>query len=252
MQLNFKKIGEGKPILILHGLFGMLDNWQYIANQLSTVYSVYLIDLRNHGRSGHNDSISYESMANDILDFCNQENLLEIGLIGHSMGGKVAMKFAQNYPEYVEKLVVIDISPKYYPIRHDSVLDALQSVDFKRIKTRKDAENQLKKFLHEEDTIQFLLKSLYWKEAEQLSWRFNLPVIAQNIEKIGDETKDRQFLKPTLFIKGELSNYITHEDEEDIRAFFPNSQIYTILNCGHWVHAEKPKECLQLLTPFFS
>ncbi len=252
MELNYKKLGNGKPLLILHGLFGMLDNWQSIAIELSSYYTVYIIDLRNHGRSPHHSEHNYQVMMNDIFEFANQQHLLQFYLLGHSMGGKVAMKFAQNYPEFVEKLVVVDIAPKFYPFKQDAVIQALQAVDFTVIKNRKEVEVILRQYLLEEDTIQFLLKNIYWNTSEKLSWRFNLSVLASNLQDIGVEIADRVFYKPTLFIKGSLSNYILPSDVEDIKIIFPNSKITEVENAGHWVHAEKPKEFIILLTRFFS
>ncbi len=250
MILHYKVLGKGKPLVILHGLFGMLDNWMSIANQLQDHYTVYLVDLRNHGKSPHADEHDYSVMAQDLLAFLDEHRLFSVYLVGHSMGGKVAMRFAQFHPEYIEKLLVVDITPKAYPFVQDVVLDALQKVDFQVSNTRKAVEQTLRKYLQEEDVIQFLLKNLYWKNEGELAWKFNLKAISTHIQNIGQATIDRVFTGPTLFIRGETSNYIKPTDEAEIEAIFPNATILTIPQCGHWVHAEKPAEFIKALTHF--
>ncbi len=251
MNLNYKQIGEkGPPLIILHGLFGMLDNWQNVANQLSIKNRIYAIDLRNHGRSPHEAAFNYEVMSEDILSFAEQHQLTNFSIIGHSMGGKVAMKFAQNHPEFIDHLIVVDIAPKYYPMHHDVVLDALESVDFSVQKTRKEVEAQMKTFISEEDTLQFLLKNLYWKEKDTLAWRFNLASISKNMANVGEETSDRLCDKPTLFIRGANSNYILPEDAQEIALVFPNSSVHTVQNAGHWVHADQPEELIKIVNDF--
>lgn len=250
MILNSKKLGQGKPLIIMHGLFGMLDNWMSVANQLQDQYTLYLLDLRNHGKSPHTEDFNYAVMAEDVRAFMDQEGILSAYVLGHSMGGKVAMTLAQKYPDYVEKLVVVDIAPKYYPTVQDVVLDALLAVNFQIQKSRKEVESVLRQYLQEEDVIQFLMKNMYWKEEGVLAWKFNLPAISKHISNIGQATDAHRFEKPTLFVRGALSNYIKPEDEQDIHTLFTHVQIQTIPDCGHWVHAEKPNEFIQILTRF--
>lgn len=250
MQLNFKKVGEGEPLIILHGLFGSLDNWMTLAKKLGENFEVFIIDARNHGQSPHSSEFNYDVMADDLYAFLMQHNIVNPIVLGHSMGGKTAMQFAVNYPNKLAKLIVVDIAPKAYPVHHRIILDGMLSLNFEVIKTRKEADKQLSKYIDDFSVRQFLLKNLYWIEKGKLAWRFNLPVINQNIEIIGQGLENiNPFEKPTLFIRGEKSNYITLNDFESIKKIFPNSEIKT-LESGHWVHAEKPKEFLQMLVSF--
>lgn len=252
MNLHFKQIGQGPPLIILHGLFGMLDNWMSIAQALQENFSVYLIDLRNHGKSPHSDEFNYSLMAQDVCDFMDSQGILSAFLMGHSMGGKVAMTVAQYNADYVDKLVVVDIAPKKYYMTQDLVLEALKAVDFNMQNTRKQVEEVLRKYLKEEDVLQFLLKNLYWKENDQLSWRFNLSTLSEKLSEVGHSTEERVFNKPTLFVKGAHSNYILPEDELDIKVLFPLAEIISIANSGHWVHAENPLVFTQELRAFLN
>ena len=250
MQLNFKKVGEGEPLVILHGLFGSLDNWMTLAKKLGEHYEVFVIDARNHGQSPHNDEFNYDVMADDLYGFLMEQNIVDPIILGHSMGGKTAMQFAMNYPNKLSKLIVADIAPKSYPVHHTSILDGMLSIDLEIINTRKSADEQLSKHIDDFSTRQFLLKNLYWIEQGKLAWRFNLAVINDTIEIIGEGLKNIEtFEKLTLFIRGEKSNYITKNDFEPIQSIFLNSEIKT-MNSGHWVHAENPTEFLQIVKSF--
>lgn len=242
MELFYRKLGEGNPFIILHGLFGQSDNWNTLAKQFSEAgYEVYTVDLRNHGLSPHSDSWDYKTMSDDVLELITKNNLQNVILLGHSMGGKVAMQFAIEHQEYLTKLIVVDIAPKYYAPHHQSVLKALDAIDFKIIKTRKEATAILSTYIKEEGTKQFLLKNIYWKENEELAWRFNLNVIRKEIEKVGEQTPTTNICyTPTCFIKGELSNYILESDLRLINDIFPHNMLETIKGAGHWIHAEKP------------
>ena len=243
MNLFFKKIGEGKPLFILHGLFGLSDNWSTLSKEYADKgFSVFTIDLRNHGRSGHSDVFTYEAMANDLDELMQAQSVSSINLIGHSMGGKVGMQFALMFPEKLNKLIVVDISLKYYPPHHESVLAALHSVQLTEQLTRKEAENTLRRSLNDEGTIQFLLKNLYWETDTKLNWRFGLKEIENNIEQIGAALTGTQKIDvETLFLRGERSGYISDEDIQLINARFSKVEIITIPDSGHWVHAENPK-----------
>tara|TARA_B100000809_G_scaffold185661_1_gene183769 strand:+ start:2107 stop:2871 length:765 start_codon:yes stop_codon:yes gene_type:complete len=250
MQLNFKKVGEGEPLVILHGLFGSLDNWMTLAKKLGNHFEVFIVDARNHGQSPHSKDFNYDLMADDLYEFLLQNDIVDPIVLGHSMGGKTAMQFAMNYPNKLEKLIVADIAPKAYPVHHTIIIEGMLSLDFDIIKTRKKADEQLSKFIEDVSTRQFLLKNLYWADKEQLAWRFNLSTINKNIEVIGQGLENvSTFEKPTLFIRGEKSNYITTKDYDPIKNIFTNSVINS-LNTGHWVHAEKPTEFLQMLNSF--
>lgn len=250
MELSYKKFGEGKPLLVLHGLMGMLDNWQGPAKRLAEDYEVYILDARNHGHSPHSADFTYQHMANDLLGFIEQHGLHEVLLLGHSMGGKTVMKFAQQHPEYVEKLVVADIAPKAYPVHHHTILQALNAVDLPNTGSRKEAEKVLAQYINEPGIRQFLLKNLYWVQRGQLGWRFNLAAITSNIGLIGEGIYDRMFEKPTLFVRGERSDYIKDADWDDIEIAFPDAELVTIPNAGHWVHADAPGPFLDAVVRF--
>jgi pimeloyl-ACP methyl ester carboxylesterase len=235
--------GEGMPLLIIHGFLGMSDNWKSIGNQFSSDgFQVHLLDLRNHGKSFHSDKFSYEIMVQDVFDYCKVNDLEKIYILGHSMGGKTAMLFATTYPEMVEKLIVADIGPKFYPQHHQTILEGLNAVDFSINPSRNEVEEILSKYISDFGTRQFLLKSLHWQEPGQLAFRFNLAVLTRKIDEIGKPLSEHCiFDNPTLFIRGGNSNYILDEDFEAINHHFPNSKIETIPDTGHWLHAENPK-----------
>ena len=250
MQLNFKKLGSGEPLIILHGLFGTLDNWMTLAKKLSEDFEVFIVDGRNHGQSPHANEFNYDVMADDLYAFMNEHQIVDPIVLGHSMGGKTAMQFAMNYPTKLEKLIVVDIAPKAYPVHHREIIDGLLSLDFDVIKTRKEADTQLSKYINVPAIRQFLLKNLYWKGKEELAWRFNLSVINQNIEVIGAGLQNiKTFDKPVVFVRGVQSNYITENDFENIKEIFPAARIES-LDCGHWIHAEKPQELLAIIESF--
>ncbi len=252
MKLNFKTFGQGPPLIILHGLFGMLDNWQTAAKQLSDTFMVFIVDQRNHGRSPHVDEIDYPSMANDLKEFMEENWIHEAHLLGHSMGGKTVMQFALEYPEMTDKLVVVDIAPKAYAGGHQLIFEALQSLELGQVQSRTEADQKLGQLVTDLGIRQFLLKNLSRdKESGGFRWKMNLPVIARDYPKIlvGLET-DGQFEGDTLFIKGGSSDYITSVDQTEITNFFPSSQVQTVEGAGHWVHAEKPKELLKIVRQF--
>ncbi|MEO6883646.1 MAG: alpha/beta fold hydrolase [Bacteroidia bacterium] len=257
MKLFFRKYGQGQPIIILHGLFGASDNWQTLGKKLAENYEVYLVDLRNHGHSPQSEIWNYEVMSADLLELINDEKIQNPIVIGHSMGGKAAMYFALQHPDKVKKLVVIDISPKFYAVHHQQILDALQAVDLEKMTSRKQAEEIISKFISDVSTKQFLLKNLYWREdaPDKLAWRFNLNVIAKNINEVGMETplpkKPLENLS-TLFIRGEKSHYISESDFELVKKYFFDVEIKTISGAGHWIHADQPQQSYDVLIAFFT
>ena len=244
MILHSRIEGKGKPFVILHGFLGMSDNWKTLGSQFAEIgYEVHMLDMRNHGKSFHSDEFSYEAMANDVKLYCEHHNLKDIILLGHSMGGKTAMLLATLHPELIEKLIIADIGPKFYPQHHQPILEGLNAVDFSNQPSRSEVEETVSKYITDLGTRQFLLKSLYWKEKEQLAFRFNLPVFNKKIEEIGKALPTSStFSKPTLFLRGSKSNYILDGDFEIIKHHFPNVKIETISNAGHWLHAENPTE----------
>ena len=252
--LHSNIIGEGKPFLILHGFLGMGDNWKTMAKRIASLgYQVHLIDQRNHGHSFHDDTFDYETLVDDLEQYYLHHNIEKAVIMGHSMGGKTAMLYAVTYPEKVEKLIVVDIAPKSYPVHHDFILKGLQALDFEQIKSRKEAEEILKQYIPDFGVRQFLMKNLYWKEKGQLALRINLESLVDNIEEIGLALPAMTVYEgETLFLKGELSPYIKTEDQALIDAHFPNNRIVTIAKSGHWLHAENPNDFFEALVRFIA
>ncbi|RTY83103.1 alpha/beta fold hydrolase [Flavobacterium sp. ZB4P23] len=248
----FSKIeGSGQPLLILHGFLGMSDNWKTLGTQFATDFQVHILDLRNHGRSLHSENFTYEIMAQDVYEYCQAHKLENINILGHSMGGKIAMFLATLHPELVNKLIVADIGPKFYPQHHQDILAGLNAVDFSKKPSRSDVEEIMEKFVPDFGTRQFLMKNLFWQEPGQLAFRFNLAVFNTKMDEIGIPLpKNSVFEKPALFIRGGKSNYIIDSDFEIIKQHFPDSNIETIPNVGHWLHAENPAEFYQKVTSF--
>jgi pimeloyl-ACP methyl ester carboxylesterase len=246
-------MGEGQPVIILHGVFGTSDNWQTFGKQLAEQYQVFLPDQRNHGLSPHSDEFDYQVMAEDLLEFINSHQLKDVIILGHSMGGKVAMFFATKYPDKFEKLIVVDISPRAYPVHHQTILKALGAVKIKEIDSRKEAEDQMKPYIADFGIRQFLLKNLKRNDQDGFEWKLNLSVISRNIERIGEAVDDsRPVNKPVLFVGGEKSDYITEEDSALIKKIFPQSKIVMISDAGHWVHAEQPEQLYREVTDFLA
>ena len=250
MKLHYRELGEGKPMVILHGLFGYSDNWQTHAKKLAEYYRVILVDLRNHGHSDWADDTSYELMAEDVFELCRELQLINFILLGHSMGGKVAMYFAQQHEDLLYKLVVVDIGMKEYPMHHEHILAGIHSVDLMNNSARSQAETQMSAHIESEGVKQFLLKNLYWKEKGKLAWRMNVEALERDMHNILAEVPKIQVSIPTLFIRGALSNYILDEDISDIEDVFIDGEVVTIENAGHWVHAEAPAEFLDTLLSF--
>ena len=250
MKLHYRKLGSGQPLVILHGLFGSSDNWQTLARKLAEDFEVWLVDQRNHGHSGHSDEFSYALMAADLKELFDDHNLTNVLLAGHSMGGKTAMHFAINHPEYLDKLIVVDMGLRAYESHHDAILAGLNSVDLSVVKSRGEADRILSSFIEELAVKHFLLKNLYWVEKGQLGWRINIPVLEREMPEILSATPDEVVDVPTLFIRGEKSNYILDDDFFDIEQHFPRSIIETVEGAGHWVHAENPAEFYRLLIEF--
>lgn len=252
MILHSNILGEGTPIVILHGFLGMSDNWKTHGKNLSELgYEVHLVDQRNHGHSFHDDTFNYEVMAEDLKRYCEAKNLEDIVLLGHSMGGKTAMLFSTEYPELVSKLIVADISPRFYPVHHDVILSGLSALDFNVIKSRGGADKILSDYVSEIGTRQFLLKNLYWVEKGRLALRINLEVLQDEVAEVGEALPSyARFDKDTLFLRGDRSEYIGVGDETIIKSHFPKAKIETIANAGHWLHAENPKAFFEALNNF--
>lgn len=253
MNLYYKTFGKGDPLFILHGLFGSSDNWMSIGKMMADNHTVVLVDLRNHGRSPHNSTWNYTEMSKDIQQLTFNMGFEHINLIGHSMGGKVGMTLAYKYPGLIDKLIVVDIAPKYYPIRHQQILDGLLSIDIKQITSRKEADDKLSHFVPDLGIKQFLLKNLERDSNNGFKWKINLKTINDDLKNIGVPTiPPNQIPTDSLFIRGLNSNYITDDDIEDITEHFPNSRVESIENAGHWVHAEQPELFIQIVNNFLN
>ena len=249
--LHSKIIGSGEPLLILHGFFGMSDNWKTLGNRFAQNYEVHLIDQRNHGRSFHSDEFNYEVMVNDLIYYIDHYKIEKIDLLGHSMGGKVAMLFSVTIPSKVNNLIIADIAPRFYPRHHDLILAGLEAVNFSKISSRNEVEELLQEYIPEYSVRQFLVRSLFWKSKGQLSFRFNLTSLIENIDEVGKALPSLSvFDGRTLFLKGENSGYICKEDEALIGAHFPNALINTVKNAGHWLHAENPDDFYNYVVMF--
>ncbi|RLK06991.1 alpha/beta fold hydrolase [Tenacibaculum discolor] len=242
--LHSRIIGEGQPLLILHGYFGMGDNWKSHANKFAEDgFEVHLIDQRNHGRSFHTDAFDYELLVGDLYNYIQHYNLEKVDLLGHSMGGKTVMLFATEYPELVNKLIVADISPRMYPPHHHEILAALNSVDFSVQTSRKLVDEKLAELIPEKGIRQFLAKNVYRKTKDELAFRFNLKSLTENNSEVGVALPSfTVFEGDTLFLRGANSGYISNEDEPLIQAHFPKAVVKTVANAGHWLHAENPKD----------
>lgn len=254
MILHSNIIGEGKPFVILHGFLGMSDNWKTLGAKFSeSGFQVHLVDQRNHGRSFWDDNFSYELLAEDLKEYCEFHNLKDIILLGHSMGGKTAMLFATLYPELVSKLLVADISPRFYPIHHDAILEGLSAIDAAIVDSRGQADKVLSEYVSDLGTRQFLLKNLHWKEKGVLALRMNLAVLKNEVAEIGEPLPSyANFEKDTLFLSGDRSEYIGVGDEAIINNHFSNACIVTIANAGHWLHAENPTDFYEAVMAFIS
>jgi esterase len=242
MKLHYREMGSGKPLVILHGLFGFSDNWQTHAKKFAEYYHVILVDLRNHGRSDWSESFSYKEMADDVKELCDDLQLSDIILMGHSMGGKVAICFAQHYDVLLEKIIVVDMGIKQYPMHHEHILNGIHAVNLSNVSARREAERQMSPHIESDGVKQFLLKNLYWKDKGELAWRMNVVILEREMAHILEALTIDEVVIPTLFIRGALSNYILNEDLELLEEKFLDWELITIQGAGHWVHAETPTQ----------
>lgn len=242
--LHSKIEGKGKPLLILHGFLGMLDNWKTLGGQYSeSGFEVHLIDQRNHGQSFWSDEFNYDLLSDDLLRYMEHYNLDKAIILGHSMGGKTAMQFACDHPERTEKLLIADIGPKYYPPHHQPIIDGLNALSPEAFTSRSNADAELKKNLSDLGTRQFLLKNLYWIEKGKLAFRFNLDVLSEKMGEVGENiAASDSYDGPTLFLRGDRSEYIAPGDLPEFKKHFPKAEMETIDNSGHWLQAENPEQ----------
>ncbi|MEM1258356.1 MAG: alpha/beta fold hydrolase [Bacteroidota bacterium] len=252
--LHSSVLGDGAPLLILHGFLGMSDNWKTLGKKYAeSGFQVHLIDQRNHGRSFHSKDFDYTLLALDLKNYMEYQGLNKACILGHSMGGKTAMQFAVTYAERIDKLLVADIAPKYYPPHHQEIINALGTLDFAEIDSRSAADKKLAESLTDFGIRQFLLKNLYWVEKGRLGLRVNLEVLQDKMEEIGETIFGRDtFNGPTLFLRGSRSEYIHENDTSIILQHFPNASIGTIANAGHWLHAENPNDFFEQSLKFLN
>ncbi len=252
MKLFYRTLGEGPPLLVLHGLFGSSDNWQTHARVFAETHTVYLIDQRNHGHSPHAEEMNYGLMAHDLFELVAELGLRDVRIIGHSMGGKTIMRFAQQYGFLIDRMVVADMGMKAYPPHHEQVFQGLFAVDVKHCASRKDAEERLSAFVSDQGTLQFLLKNLYWKEPGLLDWRFNLEVLFHERAQLMAALPSERIDSPALFLIGGKSHYVTDADQAFISNLIPNVRFETMQNAGHWLHAEDPQAFIQHCLDYFN
>jgi esterase len=254
IDLHFREYGAGKPVIILHGLFGSGENWMSVSNALQESFRLYLVDQRNHGDSPHTDTFSYPELAEDIYQFIRHHALGKVSLIGHSMGGKTAMEVSLEHPDLVDRLVVADIAPREYPPRLEHLIFALRELDIGSIKTRKDAEAALAQAVPERKVRLFLLKNLERTGNHTFSWKINVDALASHYKEVvkGIEKRERAFNGPVLFIKGEQSDYIEDGDMDEILSLFPRAVTETVPHAGHWLHAEAQSSFVELCREFLN
>lgn len=255
MKLFYRHYGEGQPVIILHGIFGISDNWVTIGRRLAEKFEVFILDQRNHGQSPHNDTFNYFALAEDLFEFIEDHQLTNPILIGHSMGGKVVMNFALEHPHRVDKLIVVDMSVRAYPARqqHMDILNAMSSINFDEISSRDEVEEVITASVKSPKISQFILKNLYRIGKSRLAWRINVDALYNNIENVF-EGLDSPYTSdvPALFVKGGASDYILDKDYELILQKFPNAQFTTIDNASHWVHADAPDELCAKFSEFLA
>lgn len=254
MKLFYRNYGTGQPLIILHGIFGISDNWVSFARQIAQHYKVFIPDQRNHGHSPHNQAFNFFALCDDLREFIEDHNIKNPIILGHSMGGKVTMRFALENPEIPRALIIADISLRKYPRRHHhlDMIDAMLSVDLQSAQTREEIEEWLIPRIKEDRVRQFAMKNLYRRErGGHFAWRLNLEAINLGMEEIIEPVSSSTiFKKPALFVRGGNSDYVKYEDFDQIYRNFPNANIKTIESAGHWLHADKPSEFYQVVKEF--
>jgi esterase len=253
MRLHFESIGAGYPLIILHGLFGSLENWRSMSRKLSHSFRVLSVDLRNHGGSPHSAEFNYALMAEDLKEFMHEHSLDSTYLLGHSMGGKVAMQFALTNPDFVDKLVVVDIAPRAYLPSHKNIFTLLTSLPLEKFSGRSEVRQELEKGISDRSVAEFLLKNLTTTQSGKLRWRMNLKALHENYQEIIAVPEwEGSFGKPTLFVRGGNSDYIVPADYRGIKKYFPSAELATAAGAGHWVHAQAPDIFERMVCDFLS
>ncbi|HRK53827.1 MAG TPA: alpha/beta fold hydrolase [Cyclobacteriaceae bacterium] len=250
MELYFRELGQGSPLIILHGLFGSSDNWYSLSKIFAEKYKVYVVDQRNHGQSPHDSEHNYKVLTDDLNSFIEDHKIEKPIIIGHSMGGKTAMNFAIRFPEKLSKLIIVDIVPKAYPVHHDSILEGLTAIALNQLESRGQADEILSQYVPEPAVRQFLLKNLARDKDQSFEWRINIPALEAHIDDMGAALQyEGKFEGSALFIVGAQSKYFEPGDDVVIKSYFPKAEIAT-LNTGHWVQAENPKEFMETVYNF--
>ena len=253
MKLFFRRMGQGTPVVILHGLLGLSDNWVTFGRHLGLDFEVFIPDLRNHGQSPHDPVFNLPVLVEDLRELIEDQGLEKVNLIGHSLGGRTAMLFALEYPDLLDKLVVVDIALRKYPpiTEHQMLIDAMMKVDFSSARSRSDVDKQLEQKIHSLKLRQFLLKNIYWRNKETLGWRVNLPILKESLPLMMEGIiPDKKFPNPVLLIRGGLSGYVTDADLPGMIKQFPRISVKTLANASHWVHADAPGEFYSLVHEF--
>ena len=255
MQLHFKSNGSGDPLIILHGVFGMLDNWRSFAKKLESSFTVYSMDLRNHGRSPHDDEMSYPVMAEDVRKTMEGNGMTHGAyVLGHSMGGKVAMQLALKHPDLIKALIVVDIAPIEYGESHEKIINALKELSLSSIHSRNAVTGLLSQSIEDPAIVAFLMKNLTRNTDGTFRWKMNLPAIAEHYQSLllAPDRKTEIFSGPTLFIRGAQSSYVPVGIDAYIRTQFPQARVITIEEAGHWVHADQPDELMNHIMHFLT
>ncbi len=251
LNLNYRRWGSGKPLIIVHGLFGSVVNWKTFGMRLAQEWSVFALDLRNHGDSPHHAQLNYTVLREDLEAFMAQQGIEKAILLGHSLGGKVVMTFADRFPQKAERLIVLDIAPRPYPTGHRDLLRAMIDLDLQRVKSRKEALEGLAAAIPSLAVRQFLLKNLARGGDGRYRWKINLDAIHKHLDELSEGPRlQNRYLNPTLFIRGGASTYITAEDVDLIPKYYPNARVVTIEGAGHWLHADAREKTLQTIHDF--
>ena len=251
MILNYQLNGQGPLVVLIHGLFGSFENLGVIARALQDEFQVLNIDVRNHGRSPQSSDMSYPLLAADLAETLDSLALKPFALLGHSMGGKIAMQYALQNADKPQRLLLADIAPVGYPPRHNSIFAGLNSIDLTTLSSRAEADQLLAAYIQEAGVRQFLLKNLYKDPTEQFQWRFNLTALIDNYQQLLAAPESTQpYSGATLFIKGGNSDYIQAAHQPLILQLFPNASAKIIQGTGHWLHAEKPAAFSKIVSDF--
>jgi pimeloyl-ACP methyl ester carboxylesterase len=252
LPLHHQIIGDGPPLIVLHGLFGSGTNWRSFASSMADSRQLHLLDLRNHGRSPHDDAMNYPLMVADMFAYMDRQSLQTVTLLGHSMGGKVAMLAALQAPERISDLVVVDIAPVATGQDHAPYIRAMQSINLERLTRRESASEMLADAVPDAGLRQFLLQNLERDDCG-FRWRLNLPALAASMPALTGfplEPGKEHYRGPALFVRGEISDYVPVHHYDKIRKHFPAAEIRTVGGAGHWLHAEKPKDFSEVVKPF--